>query len=165
MLIYFDASTLVKRYSHENGTALVNEAFVHIPCTHMTCSSIGMLEVLSILVRKRNDGRIIHMVFEQAMHLYKTEVIANPSFLTIPATDALVHSAMDLIPKHNINATDAIVLRSALRMKSNLQRIGGTITLWTSDKRLYRASQQEGLSVFDPEQETMTSLHAVLGIS
>jgi hypothetical protein len=37
--------------------------------------------------------------------------------------------------------------------------------LWTADKRLACAAQSEGLIVFDPEVETISSLHQLLGIS
>lgn len=57
--IYFDASALVKRYSSEDGTELVNEAF-----------SIASVD------------------------------------------DELILSALDSIAQHNINATDAVILRS-----------------------------------------------------
>ena len=56
--IYFDASALIKRYSQETGTPLVNEVFRLLPRSRMTCSTLGILEIVSVLVRKRNDGRL-----------------------------------------------------------------------------------------------------------
>ena len=35
--VYFDASALVKRYSAEDGTDLVNELFRQLPLSQMTC--------------------------------------------------------------------------------------------------------------------------------
>ncbi|NJN68476.1 MAG: type II toxin-antitoxin system VapC family toxin [Chloroflexaceae bacterium] len=165
MRIYFDASALVKRYAQETGTPLLNEVFAHVPYARMTCSTLGILEVLSILIRKRNDGRLKHPLFEGAMNRFKTEVLANPSFLTAPVTDAIVVAAMDFIPKHHINATDAVVLRSVLTIQQALRGIDDILLLWTSDKRLYRAAHQEGIPVFDPEQETIASLRTLPGLS
>ena len=36
------------------------------------------------------------------------------------------------------------------------------MSLWTSDKRLVRAARGEGIEVFDPEEETIGSLHQLL---
>lgn len=43
------------------------------------------------------------------------------------------------------NATDAVVLRSSLIMQQKVQKQNAVLMLWTSDKRLYRAAQQEGV--------------------
>jgi predicted nucleic acid-binding protein len=55
--VYFDASALIKRYSQETGTAVVNAIFRDIPHRRMICSVLGLPEVISILVRKSNDRR------------------------------------------------------------------------------------------------------------
>ena len=55
--VFFDASALVKRYSPEDGTDLVNALFHQLPVEQVTCAVIGILEIISVLVRKRNDGR------------------------------------------------------------------------------------------------------------
>ncbi len=44
--VYFDASVLVKRYSSEEGTELVNELFHQLPVEQMTCAMIGILEIM-----------------------------------------------------------------------------------------------------------------------
>jgi len=46
--IYFDASALIKRYSQETGTPLVNEVFRLLPRSRMTCSTLGILEIVSM---------------------------------------------------------------------------------------------------------------------
>lgn len=62
--LYFDASALVKRYAAEDGTALVNEIFHRFPLNQLTCATIGVLEIVSVLVRKHNDGRLPSQLFE-----------------------------------------------------------------------------------------------------
>jgi len=162
--VYFDASALVKRYSHERGTPLLNELFRHIPPTQMTCSTLGILEIVSVLVRKRNDGRLSRKLFEQAMIEFRAEVIDQKGFIPSPVNDVLLLSALELIPRHNLNATDAAILRSALNLYQALHDAGDELVLWTSDKRLVRAAQAEGITVFDPEEETIDHLHHLLGI-
>ncbi len=160
--IYFDASALIKRYSQETGTPLVNEVFRHLPLSRMTCSTMGILEIISVLVRKRNDGRLNRALFEQAMIEFRAEVIDHEEFLATSVNDALLLSALDLIAKHNINATDAVILRSVLNLRPTLREEGSEVTLWTADKRLARAAQREGIAAFDPEVETMGRLRQLL---
>jgi predicted nucleic acid-binding protein len=67
MRVYFDASALVKRYAQEEGTPLVNKIFARVPLSHLTCATIGVLEIVSVLVGKHNDGRLSAQLFAQAM--------------------------------------------------------------------------------------------------
>ena len=163
--IYFDASALIKRYSQETGTPLVNEVFRLLPRSRMTCSTLGILEIVSVLVQKRNDGRLNQTLFEQAMIEFRAEVIDHEEFSAASISDALLLSALDLIAKHNLNATDAVILRSVLNLRQVLQEAGDELMFWTSDKRLVRAAQGEGVTVFDPEEETISHLHQLLGVS
>src|SRR4051812_41037101 len=118
--IYFDASALIKRYSQETGTPLINEAFQRLSPRQMTCSLLGILEIISILVRKRNDGRLDQMLFEQAMAEFKAEVIEREEFLATSVDDVTILASLDLIARHNLNSTDAIILRSALNLSQIL---------------------------------------------
>ena len=158
--VYFDASALIKRYTQEKGTSLVNEAFRLLGPSHMACSIISILEIVFALVRKRNDGRLDQALFEQAMIEFRNEVIDQEEFVTTSVNDSLLFSALDLIAKYSLNATDAVILRSALILR---QALTEDLTLWASDRRLGRAAQDEGLVVFDPEGETMDRLHQLLG--
>lgn len=163
--IFFDASASIKRYSQESGTSLVNEIFSRLPKTRMTCSTLGVLEIVSTLVRKRNDGRLSRTLFEQAVIEFRAEVIDDQEFSATSVNDTLLLSSLDLITQHNLNTTDAVILRSSLQLQQALQGAGDELMLWTADKRLLRAAQREGIPVFDPEEETMEHLHQLLGIA
>lgn len=163
--VYFDASALVKRYSSEDGTELVNELFHQLPVEQMTCAVIGILEIISVLVRKRSDGRLSPKLFTQAMLELNKEVIEDEAFSIASVDDELMLSALDLIAQHNVNATDAIILRSCLNLQQVLQGQGHHPVLWSCDKRLLRAAEREGVAVFDPEVETMAQLQTLLGNS
>lgn len=163
--IYFDASALIKRYSKETGTSLLNDVFRNVPPSQMTCSTLSILEIISILVRKRNDGRLTQALFEQAMIEFRAEVIDHKEFSATSVNDELLLSALELIARNNLNATDAVILRSALNLSQVLQEEEQELMLWTSDKRLVRAAEDEGLTVFDPEEETIDHLHQLLGVS
>ena len=159
--VYFDASALVKRYSSEPGTALINEVFQLLPPEKMACSMLGVLEVISILVRKGNDCRLPTSLFHQALSDFDLEVTTNPLFPITAVNNLLLISATPLIQKHNLNSADTVILRSALNLQKALRQANDEVILWTSDKRLTRAATAEGLRVFDPEIETLATLHAL----
>jgi predicted nucleic acid-binding protein len=70
--IFFDASTLVDRYVEEDGTEFVNLAFQLLPIERVTCSTLSILEIISLLARKRNAGRIDQHEFEEAFDAFNT---------------------------------------------------------------------------------------------
>ncbi len=163
--IYFDASALVKRYSPETGSVVVDEVFRLVPLDRLICSTLCITEVASILVRKRNDGRLTRAQYNQAMSEFNNEVIAPENFSAAQINDDLLLSSLSLISKHNINAADAAILRSAINLRDALQPTGEALMLWASDKRLVRAAKAERITVFDPAVETIAQLHQLLGVS
>jgi len=160
---YFDANALAKRYSQETGTELINELFHRAPVARMACLSLSILEIMSILVRKKNDGRLSMHAFGKAAANFRAEVIDAKEFSKATINDAVVLSAMGFVSKHSINATDAVILRSVLNMKEKLETTGDEqLILITSDKRLAKAAKREGVTVFDPEVDTLASLQESL---
>jgi predicted nucleic acid-binding protein len=159
---YLDASALVKRYISEPGTAVINYLFQATPWPGMICLTVGMLEVISILVRKRNALSIPLAAFSQALTDFRKEVMDHPGVAKVTVRDALVNAAIPLIPAHSLNATDAVVLRSALDLANPLRAIGDDLVLVASDQRLLKAAQAEGLTTFDPENQSITDLDALL---
>lgn len=161
--VYFDASALIKRYTIEPGTPFLNQAFENTPPSRRLCLVLGFLEVVSILVRKKNDSRIDQDQFEQSMSELWGEVMEDEGFSLDSADDALLLSSAALIEKHNLNATDAVVLRSALKVRERLLEAGkdNELLLLAADKRLVRAAGAEGLLASDPEIDRWppTSLH------
>ena len=158
---YFDASALVKRYIEEVGSDKIDFLFENVPLVQFQCLVIGAMEVFWICVRKRNDRRIAVDQFTQATGHLEYEVINIQSdFKTISIPDSLVWNSMDLVNTHSLNSVDAIVLRSALDVATELRSIGDTLVLVASDQRLLRAARAEGLHIFNPEidsQQTITN--------
>jgi predicted nucleic acid-binding protein len=79
-----------------------------------------------------------------------------------PATDPVVNAAAPLVAKHALNATDAVILRSVLDLVATLHTTGDALVLVTSDQRLLRAAQAEGVLTFDPTTQTEGDLDALL---
>jgi len=121
-----------------------------------------MAEVVSILVRKHNSKTIPAAVFSKAIVNFSGEVVNQPQLRKITASAALASAALTLIIHHSINATDAVLLRSALDFAANLRAHGDDLALVASDVRLLRAAQAEGLIIFNPETQTTADLDLLL---
>ncbi len=160
--IYWDASALVKRYTPETGTPLVNDLFAHVTSDRMMCLIVGISEVISILVRKKNASLITDGAFIQALADFRAEVIDSVAFKLVSVENELVLASHPLIERHSLNATDALVLRSALDAAAMVRPAGNDIALVASDHRLLRAARTEGLHIFNPEVDTQAYLNALI---
>ena len=93
---------------------------------------------------------------------FRSEVIDAANFTKIPATDSLINAAAALVERHSLNAMDAVILRSVLDIVIALHATGDDLVLVTSDQRLLRAAQEEGVLTFNPETQTAGDLDALL---
>lgn len=159
---YLDASALAKRYTVELGTAIINYLFSSASPDRLYLLNIGIAEIVSVLVRKKNSGRLSVVELNQAL----IDIGAEISFSAVnkeTAENHLVTGALTLIQSHSINSTDAIILRSALDLASQWRTGGDDFVLVASDQRLLRAAQAEGLKTFDPETQPLADLAVFLG--
>lgn len=159
---YWDASALVKRYAPESGTSLINHLFSQVPLARMMCLSLATSEVISVFVRKKNAKLITDAAFAQAMTDFRAEVIDSADFKLVSLKDHLVFASHSLIFKHSVNATDALVLCSALDAKAMLRQAGNDVVLIASDLRLLQAANAEGLQTFNPETDSQVRLDALI---
>lgn len=141
---------------------MVDEAFRLVPAGQMMISALGILEVASILRRMRNDGRLPVVLYKQVVAEFNNEVITSGRFLTPEINNQIAISALSLISKHNLNASDVVILRSAINTQNALRKQGDDLMLWTSDNRLVRAAVAEGITVFNPERDSITLLQQLL---
>jgi uncharacterized protein len=160
---YLDGSALAKRYCPEPGSAVVDHLFGCVPPYRLVVLSVGLAEVVSLLVRKRNAGSLTPARFGQAIRALWAEVGPLAAVRIFDATVVLAERACDLIDRHSINSTDAILLRSALDLATGLRTRGDDLLLVASDRRLIRAAGAEGLTTFDPEAQSAADLDALLG--
>jgi len=158
---YWNAGALVKRYAPESGTPLVNLLFARVPLSRMLCLNLAIGEVISVFVRRRNEGLITEAVFSQAMADFRVEVL-DSAFRLVSLEDRLIFASHPLIVAHSLNATDALVLRSALDVRAALRQAGGDVVLIAADRRLLRAAEAEGLQIFNPETDSQTRLEALI---
>jgi predicted nucleic acid-binding protein len=159
---YFDASALAKRYVPEPGSAQVNAIIDTVLSERLHVLNIGMGEIVSILVRRRNAGVISQAYFGQAMLNFDNEIRRAGRIRKMPVTSRLVTSSVPLILAHSINSTDALILKSALAITRKLRRAGDDLVLVASDQRLLRAAQAESLTTFNPETQDHATLAALM---
>lgn len=155
---FLDASALGKRYVVEIGTPLVNHLFDTVSRTRMLALLLGVGEIVSILVRRRNSGQISETAFQQAMTEFRVEVIDEPDFSLQSVTDDWVLASLRLIEQHALNATDAFILQCALQVADTLRRVGDDLVMVTSDLRLVHAAQRTELIAWNPEVDTQDAL-------
>jgi predicted nucleic acid-binding protein len=160
---FLDASALAKRYAPEVGTPLLNHLLTSVPQDRLYVLNVGIAEVLSLLVRRKNAGRLSAASYSQALTEFGAEIVSSRRLHKLVAGNALVTVALALIEVHSINGTDAILLRLALDLATRLRAAGHDLVLVASDQRLLRAAQAEGLRTFDPETQGQVVLDALLG--
>ena len=159
---WLDASAYAKRYVAEKGTQLVNYLFTCVPLERMMCLLEGGGEVIFVFVRRRNESKITTARFNQLREYFKTEFIDSDEVEQIVPTGDQITDSWDLIEEHSLNSTDAIILQCALDSVNELRIDGDNLVLVSSDKRLLRAAQNEGLLTFDPETDTQTTLDILI---
>lgn len=156
--LFYDASALCKRFVAEDGTLLVQQLSQAVPSSHQGCFRLGLLELFSILIRRKNDGRLSVEQFELTMQAIKTALVDDAEFKVFNLLEELWEHGHKLLFKYGINASDSLILASALHRAEEARLQNITLILLGSDKRLNRAAQQEGLRVFDPEVDSWESI-------
>jgi predicted nucleic acid-binding protein len=161
--IYLDASALVKRFRQELGSEVVNDTIEHVSAhdpRHLVVSALTTLETLSILNRRRNEAQIPFPVFMLSLRGVISEIRRFSHYLIID--DHLLISSAKYTIKHNINSADAIHLAVLLALQGTLRQNDGELVCMAADKRLARAARAEGITVVDPELDSLTQARALI---
>ena len=159
---WLDASAGAKRYVAEKGTPLINHLFIRVPLVRMIYFFEATGEIIFVFVRRRNEGKITTTRFNQVKQHFKTEFIERDEIGQVFPTEDQVTASWELIDQHSINSTDAILLQCALDRVSQLLPNGDNLVLVSSDKRLLRAAQNEGLLTFNPETDSQAALDVLI---
>lgn len=140
MILYLDASAIVKRYVTEAGSkdiiALVDDAGV------VATSMISRAEVAAAFARAVRLGVLDHAGGRRAQRRFAREW---PDFVRIPVTEALVSRADALAWSHGLRAYDAVQLASSMTWQD---AIGQDVVLATFDQQLTKAGSDAGLRVW-----------------
>jgi len=134
---HMDASALAKRYVPERGFSLINAILDTVSPDRIPVLNIGMGEVVSILVRKRNAGLISAAELAQALADFTAEIVRGAGIPKASVTSRIMTASFSLILAHSINSTDAIILKSALALAHKLRPGGDDLVLLTAAKPMH----------------------------
>jgi len=160
-LVYLDPSAWVKRYLAEPGSEVMDAIWTQIAQGRgqAICYWLGFTELVWALQRRRNAGRIDPVAFAAVYQQFRDDC-EHVAWLGLSWEQ--VQASVRWIVKHNLNATDALHLQVALSQRASGE---GRVCMVSSDRRLVRAAQAEGLVCIDPEQCEVAELQALFTVS
>jgi predicted nucleic acid-binding protein len=143
MILYLDASALVKRYIQENSSAQVN---VWIDSAEMVVTSIlTRVEVAAAIARA---GRMKLISPDEAMAALRQFRAEWESYHRLPVTEVTVSRGDALACEHNLRGYDAPHLACALIWAETL---GLPVTMASFDGQLLEAARNEKMDCLPHE--------------
>jgi len=140
VIVYLDASALVKRYVRERGSKDVME--LTATARAAATAVISRAEVAAALARAVRLGVVGRVGGRRAQDNFSREW---PDFARIPVTEALVSLAERLAWDHDLRGYDAVQLAAAVTWQDV---IGEDVVLATFDRQLWRAAPDVGLTAW-----------------
>ncbi len=137
MIVYVDASALVKRYVTEVGSADVND--LTAGATAVATALVTRAEVAAAFARAVRIGVLDDVAGRRAERRFSREW---PDLMRVPVTEPLVARAEALAWAHGLRGYDAVQLASALTWQDAL---GQEIVVATFDRQLWEAAPEAGL--------------------
>ena len=145
MILYLDASAIVKRYITETGSTEVNQI---ISSSEVVGTSLlSRTEVVAALAKAIRVGVLTEPEASAAVQAFRSQWV---NFARMQVTETTVARADSLAWTIGLRGYDALHLASALLWQ---EAIGEPLTLATFDWQLWDAGEQVGLSVW-PERRT-----------
>jgi uncharacterized protein len=144
---YLDASAWVKRYYRESGTDSLQDLFATEQ--KLACASLGFIEVMATLARKRKNRDIGSAAFEQKSSELESDW---ERFIQIQLSAEAVEFAKVMARRMALRGADAIHLASALILQERFVDEDDRLVLVTSDLELKEAGEISGLIVMNPEE-------------
>lgn len=143
MILYIDASALVKRYVMEHGSNEVIELTAKADI--VATSVVSRAEVAAALARAARLGVLDHDAARRAQRTFSREW---PDLGRLPVTELLVSRAETLAWGYGLRGYDAVQLASALTWQES---IGPSVVLATFDQQLWEAGPGAGLQIWPEE--------------
>ena len=140
MIVYLDASALVKRYVAERGTAEVTALIA--AAAGVGTSLISRAETSAALAKAVRVGALTFEGAAAALQVFRSEW---PWLIRVQATELVLARADALAWELGLRGYDAVHLASALIWQEG---VGEAVTLATYDRQLWDAGHMQGLTVF-----------------
>jgi predicted nucleic acid-binding protein len=137
VIVYLDASALVKRYVAEAGSTNVNELIVQ--ASVVGTAAISHAEVSSALAKAVRMRLLSREEATSALQVFNAEW---ESLVRLQLTEVLISRAAALAWENGLRGYDAVHLASALFWQDML---GDTVTLASYDRQLWEAAKVTGL--------------------
>jgi predicted nucleic acid-binding protein len=140
VIVYIDASALVKRYVAERSSGEVIELTADADI--VATSVVSRAEVAAALARSARLGALEDDDARRAQRRFSREW---PDLARVPVTELLVSRAELLAWDYGLRGYDAIQLASAVTWQES---IGEDVVLATFDRQLWKAASNAGLQVW-----------------
>jgi predicted nucleic acid-binding protein len=150
MILYLDASALVKRYIVEPGSQEV--IALTASAAAVATSLVSRAEVAAAFARAVRLGVLDDRDGRRAQRRFAREW---PDLVRIPVTEALVARAETVAWDHDLRGYDAVQLAAALAWQDS---IGQEVALATFDRQLWEVTPRAGLRAW-PEKLTGDGAH------
>lgn len=137
MILYLDASAVVKLYVEEVASARVREAVDQAQA--VATSLIAFVEAQAAFGRARQDGRLTRLAYRRVVREFERDW---GSYLALDVNEGLVRRAALLTVRRALRGYDAVHLASALTLRD---RTDATVAFLAYDNRLSTSARLEGL--------------------
>jgi predicted nucleic acid-binding protein len=148
-VFYLDASTLVKRYLSEIGSAWVESLCANVKTNAIAIAHVG--ETAAAFAAKRRGHFITPAQHESALADLLHD--AGTRYRLVAVGPAIINSAIELTKRQKLRGYDAIHLACALALNEPLvQNELPAVTFVAADADLLNAAAAEGLQIDNPNQ-------------
>jgi predicted nucleic acid-binding protein len=143
VIVYLDASALVKQYVAEIGSAEVDTLISRAEVLGTAASSRA--EVAAALAKAARVGALWRDEAQAALQVFYTQW---PDLVRLQLTEVILAQAGDLAWTHGLRGYDAVHLATAHFWQASL---GEAVTLAAFDRQLWEAGDRLGLQVWPPD--------------
>ena len=140
MILYLDASALVKRYVAEPGSAAVESLIGGAQA--VGTGVLSRAEVAAALAKAAGAGLVTRESAAKALQAFNADW---EHMIRLQVSEPLVARAASLAWEHGLRGYDAVHLATALVWR---EMLGGPVSVATYDRQLWRSAQASGLSVW-----------------
>lgn len=132
MQVFFDSSSLAKRYLKEEGSEKVNEIFHQ--ASSIVVSIICLPEIFSALNRLKRERKINGDQYDNIKRALAQDF---KDFSVCDLTPAVIHKSISILELFDLRTMDALPIACALEMKAEI--------FVTADKKQMAAAHQSHL--------------------
>ena len=122
--LFFDSSSLVKRYAKEIGTAWVFSLVRPSANNRLYLARITGVEVVAAITERMRTGTLTANAANKAITRFEREYPNR--YVLVDISPKLIKSAMDLAKKYTLRGYDAVQLAAALQANGERLAIGAT---------------------------------------